>query len=135
MGLRVGPRPAFTDRLTQGVAIYAVVRSGGKQYKVSEGDVIEVELVGDDSGNVELTPVLVVDDDGKARAGSEVTGASVTAKVLGETKGPKVNIFTYRAKTRTRRNVGHRQRYSQIEISKIKLGRGRSSSRSKKSEE
>jgi large subunit ribosomal protein L21 len=115
--------------------MYAVIRTGGKQYKVSEGDVIDVELVPDGSGNVELTPVLVVDDDGKARAGGDLSGAKVTAKVLGESKGPKVNIFKYQAKTRTRRNLGHRQRYSQVEISKIKVTKGRSTSKAKKSED
>lgn len=79
--------------------------------------------------------MLVVDDDGRTRAGGDISGATVTAKVVGEAKGPKVNIFKYRAKTRTRRNLGHRQRYSRLEISQIKLSKGRSSSRSKKSEE
>ncbi len=115
--------------------MYAVIRTGGKQYKVSEGDVIDVELVGNGSDTVDLTPVLVVDDDGKARAGSDLSGAKVTGKILGETKGPKVKIFKYQAKSRYRRNLGHRQRYSQVEISKIKLSKGRSTSKAKKSEE
>ena len=114
--------------------IYAVVRTGGKQYKVSEGDVIEVEKLSDGSGTIRLTPLLVVDDEGKARTGGEISGASVTAKVVGESKGPKLKIFKYRSKSRYRRNLGHRQRYSRLEISQIKLSKGRSS-RSKKSEE
>jgi large subunit ribosomal protein L21 len=115
--------------------MYAIVRSGGKQYKVSEGDVIDVELVGNGSGSVELTPVLIVDDKGQARSGRDISGAKVTGKIVGESKGPKVDIFKYRSKTRYRRNQGHRQRYSQVEIAKIRLTKGRSTPKTKKSEE
>ena len=115
--------------------MYAIIRSGGKQYKVSEGDVLDVEKVGDGSGTVELTPVLVVDDKGKARAGKDLKSASVTAKIVGENKGPKVDIFKYRSKTRTRRNLGHRQKYTTVEISKIKLTKGRAKATSPKSKQ
>jgi large subunit ribosomal protein L21 len=105
--------------------MYAVIRAGGKQYKVAEGDVIEIEKVADDS-KLEFTPLLVVEDDGTTHAAKDrLSKSKVTAKVVGETKGPKVHIFKYRNKTRYRRRAGHRQRYSSVEISGIKMGGGK----------
>jgi large subunit ribosomal protein L21 len=102
--------------------VYAVIRAGGKQYKVAEGDVIEVEKVKNGDETVEFTPLLVVDDDGVNHTGSGALGkAKVTAKVVGESKGPKVDVFRYRNKTGYRRNTGHRQHYSSVEISGISL--------------
>ncbi|MFP5297519.1 MAG: 50S ribosomal protein L21 [Actinomycetota bacterium] len=105
--------------------MYAVIRAGGKQHKVAEGDIIEVEKVSGDS--VEFTPLLIVDDKGKVRSGASDLGkAKVTAKVLEETKGPKIKVFKYKNKTGYRRTTGHRQKYSKIEISGIKLSGGSS---------
>lgn len=107
--------------------MYAVIRAGGKQYKVAKGDVIEIELLTGSSREVSLEPLLVVDDKGKTRTGrSALSGVRVTGKVVGDTKGEKVDIFRYRSKTRYRRHTGHRQRYTQVEISDIKLTAGRS---------
>jgi large subunit ribosomal protein L21 len=101
--------------------MYAVIRAGGKQHKVARGDVIEIEYV-KDSNTVEFTPLLIVDDKGKLRSGkSELAKARVTAKVLGESKGKKIEVMKYRNKTGYRRHTGHRQRYSSVEISDIKL--------------
>jgi large subunit ribosomal protein L21 len=101
--------------------MYAVIRAGGKQHKVAKGDVIEIEYV-KDSDTVEFTPLLIVDDKGKLRSGkSELAKARVTAKVLGESKGKKIEVMKYRNKTGYRRHTGHRQRYSSVEISDIKL--------------
>ena len=109
--------------------MYAVIRAGGKQFKVAEGDVIEIERVAGDS-KLEFTPLLVVDDDGNAHAAKDsLAKAKVTGKVVGDAKGPKVHIFRYRNKTRYRRRTGHRQKYSSIEISGIKMG-ARASARS-----
>jgi len=109
--------------------LYAIIRAGGKQHKVAKGDVIEVERVKDSSDTLEFTPLLVVDDKGKARSGkSDLAGARVTAKVLGETNGPKVEVVKYRNKTGYRRNTGHRQKYTSIQISDIKLTAGRAKS-------
>jgi large subunit ribosomal protein L21 len=109
--------------------MYAVIRAGGKQHKVSTGDVIEIELVKDGSETVEFTPLLVVDDKGKTRSGrSELSKARVTAKVLGEAKGPKVDVVKFRNKVGYRRHSGHRQRYTSVEISDIKLTAARSKS-------
>jgi len=105
--------------------MYAVIRAGGKQHKVAKGDVIEVERVKDSSDTLEFTPLLVVDDKGKARTGrSDLTKARVLAKVVGETKGVKVEVHKYRNKTGYRRHIGHRQRYTTIQISDIKLSGG-----------
>jgi large subunit ribosomal protein L21 len=106
--------------------MYAVIRAGGKQHKVAKGDVIEIERVKDGSDKLEFTPLLVVDDKGKARTGrSELSKARVMATVLGEAQGPKVDVMKYRSKTGYRRHTGHRQRYTTIQISDIKLTAGR----------
>ena len=103
--------------------MYAVIKSGGKQYRVENGQQLEVELVGsDDDGKIELTPVLVVDGD-TVLAGPKALGkAKVTAKVVGEAKGPKIRGFTYKHKTRSRRRWGHRQSYATIEVTGISRG-------------
>lgn len=109
--------------------MYAIIRAGGKQHKVTKGDVIEVERVKESSDSLEFVPLLVVDDKGKARSGkSDLAGARVTATVLGETKGPKIEVVKYRNKTGYRRNTGHRQKYTSIQIEDIKLTAGRSTS-------
>ena len=116
--------------------MYAIIRAGGKQHKVAKGDVIEIEHVKDAKDTLEFTPLLVVDDKGKARsAKSELANAKVTAKVLGEAKGPKVDVAHYRNKTGYRRNTGHRQRYTSVQISDIKLTAGRSKTTVSKEEE
>jgi large subunit ribosomal protein L21 len=101
--------------------MYAIIRSGGKQSKVSEGDVIDVEQIKVDGDEVTFTPLLVVDAKGKVYSGrTALETASVTAKVLGDGKGEKIDIFKYKNKTGYRRRAGHRQRFTTIEITKIK---------------
>lgn len=113
--------------------MYAIIRAGGKQHKVAKGDVIEVERVKESGDSIEFVPLLVVDDKGKARSGkSDLADARVTATILGETKGPKVEVVKYRNKTGYRRNTGHRQKYTSIQISDIKLTAGRSSKAAEK---
>jgi large subunit ribosomal protein L21 len=103
--------------------MYAVIKAGGKQHRVKPGDVIEVELIhGGQDEAVSFTPILVVDDDGKAHVGKELGKASVTAKLLGEQKGDKVKIFKYRPKSGYARRQGHRQMYTMVEIQDVKLG-------------
>lgn len=102
--------------------MYAVIRAGGKQHKVAKGDVIEVEKIKGDDESVEFTPLLVVDDKGKTTSGaSALSKAKVIGKVVGATKGSKVDVFRYRNKTGYRRNTGHRQQYTTVEISDIKV--------------
>lgn len=103
---------------------YAIVETGGKQYKVQPGDTIRVELLSGDEGDlVELNDVRMVSENGEVTLGSpSIPGASVSAEVLGQGKGKKVIIFKYKAKTRYRRKNGHRQWYTELKISGIKLG-------------
>jgi large subunit ribosomal protein L21 len=102
--------------------MYAIIRAGGKQAKVQSGDVIDIERVKSDSEELTFAPLLVVDDDGTAVSDKGLLGkASVTAKVLGESAGPKVDIFKYKNKTGYRRRQGHRQKYTRIEITGINL--------------
>ena len=106
--------------------MYAIIRAGGKQHKVAKGDLIEIELVKSSGKTIEFTPLLVVDDKGKARtAKAELGRALVTGKVVGESRGPKIEVMKYRNKTGYRRHSGHRQRYTTVEISDIKLSGGR----------
>ena len=101
--------------------MYAVIKSGGKQYRVEEGEQLAVELLGAD-GEVELAPVLVVDGDRVLATPKELEAARVSARVVDEARGPKVTGFTYKPKTNNRKRWGHRQRYSLIEITGISAG-------------
>ena len=116
--------------------MYAIIRAGGKQYKVAQGDVIEIERTKESSETVEFVPLLVVDDKGKTRSDkSALADARVTATIVGETKGPKVSVAKYRNKTGYRRNAGHRQKYTSVQISGIKLTRARSATKAKSTNE
>src|SRR6266540_2372405 len=104
--------------------MYAVIKAGGKQQRVKPGDVIEVELMhGQHDDKVTFTPLLVVDDDGKAHVGKELGRATVKAKLVGEHKGEKVKILKYRPKTGYVKRQGHRQMYTLVEIEDVSLGR------------
>jgi len=98
--------------------VYAVIKTGGKQYRVTEGDRLQVELLGATEGDVNFTPILVVDGD-QTVTGSALANSSVAARVVGEAKGPKITGFTYRPKARGRKRWGHRQHYSVVEITGI----------------
>jgi large subunit ribosomal protein L21 len=103
--------------------MYAVIKSGGKQYRVENGQTLDIELLGaGDDEDVELTPVLVVDGETVIAGPKALANAKVTAKVVGESKGPKVTGFTYKNKSNNRRRWGHRQRYSTVEITGISKG-------------
>ena len=116
--------------------MYAVIRAGGKQHKVAKGDVIEVERLKDGKKTVDFVPLMVVDDKGKTTAGaSALKGAKVTAKILGETQGEKIHVYKYKNKTGYRRHNGHRQRYTSIEISDIKLSAIKAKAPAKSEEE
>ena len=99
--------------------MYAVISTGGKQYRVQEGETLQVERVGDIGAEVSFTPVLVVDGDTVLATPDQLSGASVTARIVGEAKGPKIKGFTYKNKSNQRKSWGHRQKYSTIEITGI----------------
>jgi large subunit ribosomal protein L21 len=102
--------------------MYAVIKTGGKQYRVTEGQQLQVEKLDVSEGEVTLTPVLLVDGDTVVSAPSELAGASVTANVVGAAKGPKITGFTYKNKTNSSKRWGHRQQYATIQITGIKKG-------------
>ncbi|MGC8627045.1 MAG: 50S ribosomal protein L21 [Acidimicrobiales bacterium] len=100
--------------------MYAVIRTGGKQERVVEGQRIDVELLDARAGEeVSFAPVLVVDGKVVLATPAQLRGAQVAARVVGETKGPKVRGFVYKPKTRGRRRWGHRQRYNTVEVTAI----------------
>jgi large subunit ribosomal protein L21 len=101
-------------------AMYAVIKTGGKQYRVAQGDVIEVERLKNTEGTATFTPILVVGDDGQTTYGTkDLKPYTVTAKVLGEAKGDKVTSFKFKNKTGSASKSGHRQLHSLIEIVSI----------------
>ncbi len=101
--------------------MYAVIETGGKQARVAPGDVVSVERLSGDSDRFTFDPLMVVDAEGQVLTGPALRGATVSARLLGEVKGPKIRIFKYKSKTGYRRRMGHRQKYSQIEIIGIDL--------------
>jgi large subunit ribosomal protein L21 len=102
--------------------MYAVVKTGGKQYRVEEGQRLRVERVGEPGSDVELTAVMVVDGDSVLATPDQLAGARVSARVVDETKGKKINAFDYKAKANVRKRWGHRQTYATIEITGITAG-------------
>ena len=102
------------------MAMYAVIESGGKQYRVAEGDRLDVERL--DGDEVTLRPVMVVDGDAVLATPAQLGSAAVTARVVGAARGPKIKGFTYKNKSNERKHWGHRQKYSTIEITGITKG-------------
>ena len=101
--------------------MYAVIASGGKQEKVTEGQQVALELLdGDEGSEVSFVPVLLVDGENVIAGADALAGVSVTGKILGISKGPKINGFTYKRRTNNRRRYGHRQKYTMVEITSIK---------------
>ena len=101
--------------------MYAIIKTGGKQYRVQEGDNIFVEkLYADVDSNVVFDQVLAVVNDGDVKVGAPVVeGAKVTAKVLAQGKEKKILVFKYKAKSNYRRRQGHRQPFTKVSIEKI----------------
>ncbi len=102
--------------------MYAIVKTGSKQYRVEEGQRIEVERLGEPGTDVELTPVLLVDGDATLATPEQLNGAKVTGKVLDEHRGRKIHGFTYKSKANVRKRWGHRQTLATVEITKITKG-------------
>ena len=102
--------------------MYAIFQTGGKQYRVSEGDVITVEKIAANEGDVvTFDQVLTVVNDADVKVGTPVVeGAKITAKVEKQDKARKILVFKYKAKSNYRRRQGHRQPYTKVEITSIK---------------
>jgi large subunit ribosomal protein L21 len=100
----------------------AVIKTGGKQYRVTEGQRLDVEKLGPVDTEVELTPVLLVDGDTVLATPDALSGAKVKVKVVSDAKGPKITGFTYKNKSNQRKRWGHRQKYSTVEITGITKG-------------
>lgn len=104
--------------------MYAIVRSGGRQHKVAVGDVVTVDRLKKEPGEtVELPALLVVDGDSVTSDPWVLAGVKVTAEVVGQTKGPKINILKYKNKTGYRKRLGHRQQYTQVKVTGIETGK------------
>ena len=100
--------------------MYAIVRTGGKQYKVAEGDVIEVEKLDAEPGaEVALSAILLVDDGAITHEADKLAAVSVTAEVVAQSKGPKIRIHKFKNKTRYHKRMGHRQRLTQLKITNV----------------
>ncbi len=100
--------------------MYAIFQTGGKQYRVSQGDIIDVELLKDES-KVSFKEVVLVHDGSKIEVGApHVMGCEINAEVLEQAQGPKVFALKYKKRKQSRRKVGHRQKYSRIKITEIK---------------
>jgi large subunit ribosomal protein L21 len=100
--------------------VYAIVKTGGKQYKVAVGDVVEVEkLTGDAGAAVTLPALLVVDGTDVTSDAKALAGVTVTGEVVAHTKGPKLNILLYKNKSGYKRRMGHRQSLTQVRVTGI----------------
>ena len=99
--------------------MYAIIATGGKQYKVSEGDVIKVEKLNAENGSTVTFDQVVAVSDGFLKVGEDVANATVSATVLEQGKGKKVIVYKYKRKTGYHKKNGHRQPYTQVKIDKI----------------
>lgn len=101
--------------------MYAIIETGGKQYRVEQNDIIDVELLDTvENGKIEFKNVLFVGDGASVKMGSPyLPGSAVQAELVSQVKGPKVVAFKYKKRKRYRRKVGHRQRYLRVKITEI----------------
>ena len=100
--------------------MYAIIATGGKQYRVSEGDVIYIEKIDAQVDSTVAFDVLLVGNDGEVKIGTPVVkGVKAEGKVVGQVRGEKIVVFKYKSKKNYRRKQGHRQPYTKVEITKI----------------
>ena len=100
--------------------MYAIIATGGKQYRVSEGDKIYIEKIDAEVGSTVSFDVLLVENNGDVKVGTPVVeGVKVEGKVVGQVRGDKIIVFKYKSKKNYRRKQGHRQPYTKVEITKI----------------
>ncbi len=115
---------------------YAIIKTGGKQYKVTEGSVVEVELLSStDNAYVFEEVLLVVDGDDVQLGTPTVSGMKVYAEVIGDIKGEKIEVFKYKSKSRYRKHTGHRQKYTQLKITGIGVKKASAATKPKKAVE
>lgn len=101
--------------------MYAIVKTGGKQYKVAEGDLVKVEKIEGEAGtSVSLSPILVVDGSSVTSAADALSKVSVSGEIVEQTKGPKIRIHKFKNKTRYHKRQGHRQKLTVVKITGIK---------------
>jgi len=102
--------------------MYAIIESGGKQYQIEEGDVIEVELLNDENGaTVEFNKVLFINNNDQIKVGLPyLENCIVQGELMDKTLGPKVIAYKYKRRKNFRKKIGHRQKYSKVKITKIK---------------
>jgi large subunit ribosomal protein L21 len=106
------------------IQVYAIVKTGGKQYKVAEGDVIEVEKLDAAPGaTVALPALLLVDGEAVTHDAAALAKVSVTAEIVAQTKGPKIKIHKYKNKTGYHKRQGHRQPLTQVKVTGIATGK------------
>ena len=106
--------------------MYAIIRAGGKQAKVREGDVLDVERIKSTEDEITYRPLLVVGEDGKVISDpGALDKAKVVATIRGENRGEKIEVFKYKNKSGYRRSAGHRQTYSRIQVTKIEPSGGK----------
>ena len=102
--------------------MYAIIETGGKQFKVAEGDIIRTDLLDAEPGSdVTFDRVVLAGGDTVSIGAPLVAGASVTGSVLRQAKDKKILVFKYKPKKRVRKHVGHRQRFAEVKITKISL--------------
>ena len=99
--------------------MYAIIATGGKQYKVSEGDVIKVEKLDAQAGDTVTFDHVIAVSDGTLKVGNDAADASVSATVVEQGRGKKVIVYKYKRKTGYHKKNGHRQAYTQVKIDKI----------------
>lgn len=117
--LQVQRTPQLASNNKEERSMYAIIATGGKQYKVSEGDVINVEKLAAEAGETVTFDNVVAVSDGTLKAGADVANATVTASVVKEGKAKKVIVYRYKRKTGYHKKNGHRQSYTQVKIEKI----------------
>ena len=101
--------------------MYAIVKTGGKQYKVAEGDLVKVEKIeGGPGSSVALTPILLVDGAEVTTSADKLAKVSVSAEIVEQSKGPKIKILKYKNKTGYKKRQGHRQPLTVLKVTGIK---------------
>jgi large subunit ribosomal protein L21 len=101
---------------------YAVIRSGGKQYRVAEGETVRIDrLAGAAGEKVAFNDVMLIGGDSPKFGSPLVSGASVEGEIVGETLGEKLVVFKFRKRKRSRRKAGHRQAFTSVKITKVKV--------------